>query len=69
MSAEQLKCRTVCVQVEVSNVDHPQVTEKGGGVITMGDCHVMIQKVCSWSIIGNLFGDNTSFIYFTKELV
>jgi hypothetical protein len=63
MSAKQLKGRTVCVLVEVSNVAHPQVMDMGGGgsVITMGDCHIILQEDFSWIIVGNVFAD------FTKE--
>ena len=59
MSAEQLKGRTVCVLVDVSNVAHPQVMDTGGGesVITMEDFHVIMQKFSSWSIVGNVFVD------------
>jgi hypothetical protein len=34
MSAEQLKGRTVCVLVEVSNVAHPEVMDTGGGGVS-----------------------------------
>jgi hypothetical protein len=41
-----------------------------GGVITMEDCRVIIQRICSWNIVGNVFVDFTKeYMYFSHYTI
>jgi hypothetical protein len=44
------------------------------GVLLMAGCQVIIRKACTWTIVGNMFGEchapstlKTSFVDFEKE--
>ena len=59
----QLKGRTGYILVEVLFNTSPSV-------ITTGDCQIIIKKVCSWIIVGNVFVDFTKeYMYFSHYTI